>query len=64
MHSSRGGSRVKYWGKTKKLTTFLVVALKTIENIDQNYQISHSINPPRNAPCISVCWFYYCILLL
>jgi len=45
-------------GKTKKLTTFLVVALKTQAN-----QINHS-NPPKNAPCITVCWFYYCILPL
>jgi len=45
-------------GKTKSWRPFLVVALKT-----QAYRINHS-NPRKNAPCITVCWFYYCILLL
>ena len=53
---NRDGFRGKYWwGKTKSRRPFS----RRLQNAGQNYQINHS-TPPKNAPCITVCWLYYC----
>ena len=53
--SPMGGSREKYLGARQTVDALFS---RRPENIGQNYQINHS-NPQKNAPFITVCWFYY-----
>jgi len=55
----RVSSRGKYWGGGQKVDLFSRCPWKHRPKLP-----NQPLQPPKNAPCITVCWYCYCILLL